>query len=426
MKKTFDMKKVAGFLIVSAVSADFGLSQEQPAASKLTTIYTFAAGVSPTGGMVRDQTGALYGATSTGGDFSAGTVFQLTPPTTRGGGWTETVLHSFGVIPDGSQPLSTGLVFDTQGRLYGTTFSGGIVANSTLGTVFQLTPPAAPGGAWSETVIYSFAGGSDGANPESGLVFGKNGVLYGTTFNGGGTVCAGAGCGTVFALKPPAAAGGAWAERVIYRFPESGPGGQGPTGSLLLGKGGALYGMTTCRATGGGGYVFQMKPPAAAGGAWTETVLQSFNGFPAINPEGLTFGKNGSLYGTTGYGGAMNAGSVFVLTPPAVAGGAWTETVLYSFSTTGDGFIPQSGVLFGKNGALYGTTAGGGANGLGTVYVMKPPATVGGPWSESVLYSFANTGDSGQPGALVIGSNGALYGATTYPDSADTVFQFIP
>jgi len=84
-------------------------------------------------------------------------------------------------------------------------------------------------------------------------------------------------------------------------------------------------------------------------------------------------------------------------------------------------------VVFGKEGAIYGTTLAGGANGLGTIYVLKPPATAGSPWSESVLYSFANTCDGAEPGsALVIGSNGALYGATTLPYSADTVFQFMP
>ena len=409
--------RVAVVLIATAF-ADIGLSQEDPTASRLTTIHTFKQGVSPAA-IIQDQAGAIYGATSEGGFFNAGTVFQLTAPATPGGRWTETVLHSFGGVSDGSEPLGTGLVFDTQGRLYGTTYSGG----RAYGTVFQLTPPTAPGAAWSETVIYSFLGGGDGANPESGLVFDPNGVLYGTTYNGGGTVCSGQGCGTVFALTPPVVEGEAWTEEVILRFPESGFDGYGPLGPLLLGMKGALYGMVSGRSTVNGGFIFQLQPPAVSGDVWRERVLQSFA--PAINPEGLTFGKEGALYGTTSYGGSSGGGLVIALAPPFVEGGFWTETVLHEFGAAGDGAIPHAGVVFGKNGEIYGTTSAGGANGWGTIYRLRRPTVAGAAWSESVLYSFANTGDGAAPGSGLAISSSALYGVTDYQDSPDTIFQFI-
>jgi uncharacterized repeat protein (TIGR03803 family) len=209
-------------------------------------------GGSPSASPIIGPKGELYGTTWYGGTSNLGTVYELTPPASPGGAWTETVLHAFtGLNGDGASPWA-GLVIGKNGQLYGTTVAGGTSNN---GTVFELTPPASPGGAWLETVLYSFAGGSDGAYPQADVVIGKDGVLYGTTLEGG-TPC---GCGTVFALKPPASQGAAWTERVLYSFTDSSDGGY-PWASLVIGKNGALYGTTSTSGPSGYGTWFQLTP----------------------------------------------------------------------------------------------------------------------------------------------------------------------
>jgi len=144
-------------------------------------------------------------------------VYSLTPPASPGGAWTESVLYSFTGTPDGAGP--TGLTLGKGGVLYGITVVGGASGN---GTVFSLTPPASPGGAWTESLLYTFTGTSgDGAAP-MGLTAGEGGVLYGTTYTGGLPACPFAppdnSCGTVFSLTPPSSAGGAWTETVLHDF----------------------------------------------------------------------------------------------------------------------------------------------------------------------------------------------------------------
>jgi len=135
----------------------------------------------------------------------------------------------------------------------------------------------------------------------------------------------------------------------------------------------------------GCGTVFQLTQ-AASGEAWTETVLHSFTGLDgdgAFPAGSLVVGGNGSLYGTTQYGGsatfgspctsngASGCGTAFVLTPPAVPGGAWTESVLHSFTgTNGDGAIPEGPLLLSPTGVLYGTTSAGGTANYGTVFSL--------------------------------------------------------
>lgn len=189
---------------------------------------------------------------------------------------------------------------------------------------------------------------------------------------------------------------GAWTETTIHTFGSVSGDGGGPQAALTIAPGGALYGTTffggsgtPCLFPGGGcGTVFQLTPPAAPGGTWTEAVLYSFeglNGDGAYPSANLVLGINGVLYGTTQYGGSATSGSpctfygvsgcgtVFELTPPAVPGGAWTEKVLHSFTGQhGDGAIPIAGLALGPSGVLYGTTSRGGAAGLGTVFAIKP------------------------------------------------------
>ena len=174
----------------------------------------------------------FMGTTEIGGAAcGCGTVFKLAPPTTPGGVWTRTVLHTFIGGSDGDHSNS-GLVFDTSGALYGTTVYGGtgchIVADQGCGTVFKLTPPIASGSAWSEGVLHAFTGENDGYFPQGGVVLDLVGGLYGVTYEGPGTGCF---CGTVFKLTPPAVAGGAWREATLHVF-SGGSDGDRPQGPL--------------------------------------------------------------------------------------------------------------------------------------------------------------------------------------------------
>ena len=280
-------------------------------AQTLKTLYSFTGGAdggNPNGSPVIGSGGLLYGTTCEGGTSNYGTVFSLTPPSSPGGSWTEAVLYSFMGSPnDGSCP-SGSLVIGSGGALYGATMSGGQCSGATTcGTVFSLTPSSSPGGAWTETIIYNFMGGSDGAYPNGSLAIGSGGVLYGTTGQGGSGVVPGcpAGCGTVFSLAPPVSPGGAWTGTVLHTF-DSPRSGAYPTTGVVIGKGGVLFGATDEGGTSGrGGTVFAVLPPASPGGAWAERILYGFKG-PPTDGEGavsLVIGRGGVLYGTTQFGG---------------------------------------------------------------------------------------------------------------------------
>jgi uncharacterized repeat protein (TIGR03803 family) len=203
-----------------------------------------------------------------------GAVYELTPPAILGDGWTFTGVYDFtGPPSDGGFSLAP-LTVGVGGVLYGTTFIGGPGTpcsfepyyTSGCGTVFQLTPPVAAGGAWTESVLYSFTGSADGAYPTASVVLGANGVLYGTTEYGGvtaGSPCSyygATGCGTVFQLTPPAAPGGPWTETVLHSFTGQNGDGSLPTAGLVLSTKGLLYGMTSAGGSVGDGTVFAIKP----------------------------------------------------------------------------------------------------------------------------------------------------------------------
>jgi len=327
---------------------------------------------------------------------------------------------------DGQTPIAP--VTIGNGVLYGTTTFGG---SGGFGNVFSLTPPAAPGGAWSETVLHAF-NGKDGFAPFGSVVIGAGGVLYGTTY-----LLGPAKWGTVFSLTPPVSPGGAWTETTLHAFsgtdaPGSTDGGA-PQAPVTIGGGGVLFGTTTYGGTYGTGTVFALSPPAEAGGSWSEAVLHDF-GAPGDGTEpiaGLVIGSDKTLYGTTYNGGAYGGGTVFSLKAPAAPGGTWTETVLYNFTGGADGDAPYYGSLaIGSGGLLYGTTYTGGANDTGTVFSLTPPASAGGAWTEAVLYSFTYDGGKLPLGGLAIDSSGNLFGTTSTggspEDSAGTVFWLAP
>jgi len=415
-----------------------------------TVLYSFKGssndGSSPLAGLIADEQGALYGTTEVGGSgincFSpgCGMVFKLTPPAKGQTAWTETVIHSFTGGSDGSWPVAS-LIADEQGALYGTTEVGGGLCSSLpsagCGMVFKLTPPAKGQTAWTETVLYGFKGFPDGFTPRAGLIADKQGALYGTTEVGGNNSR-----GTVFKLTPPARGQTAWTETVLHTFTGGSDGGI-PSAGLIAGKEGALYGTTGAGGihcfSPGCGTVFKLTPPAKGQTAWAETVIHSFTGSDGSIPvAGLIADKQGALYGTTEVGGNNSRGTVFKLTPPAKGQTAWTETVLYRFCSLpncSDGANPSAGLIAGKEGALYGTTQfGGGINnglsGAGTVFKLTPPAKGQTAWTETVLYGFCslpNCSDgSNPPAGLIADKQGALYGTTEGGGNRGTVFKLTP
>jgi len=285
-----------------------------------TVLHNFGAkpgdGATPFGNLAIGRGGVLYGTTDSGGTAGAGTVFSLTPPTSAGDPWNETVLYSFGGASDGANPYA-GVTIGRGGVLYGTTRSGG---TSGTGTVYSLTPPASSDGIWTETVLWNFPAGFFSGHPYGGVAIGRDGVLYGTTESGGT-----ANNGTVFSLTPPTSPGGSWTETVLYSFSGFSDGGQ-PQAGVTIGRGGVLYGTTYFGGTESlCGTVFALAPPASPDGAWTETVLYNFTcGADGGNPQaGVVIGDDGVLYGTTGSGGTgsctglfgSGCGTVFSLTP---------------------------------------------------------------------------------------------------------------
>jgi uncharacterized repeat protein (TIGR03803 family) len=261
--------------------------------------------------------------------------------------------------------------------------------------VAALLPPATSGAVWTESALYTFGGSPGGGWPFAGVVS-EGGSLFGTTLYGGDEFC---GCGVAYELTPPTASGVAWTETTIHTFTYGPPtDGQNPADALTVGPGGALYGTTQFGGSGacvtssgpypGCGTVFQLTPPTAPGGAWTESILHSFavtSGDGAVPAASVVVGKNGEIYGTTQWGGSATpacpssyyvvagCGIVFELTPPSSPGGAWTETVLHAFTgENGEGAIPLAGLALSSSGVLYGTTSAGGAAGRGTVFAITP------------------------------------------------------
>ncbi len=337
------------------------------------------------------------------------------------------VIYRFQGGNDGDRPFA-GLIADQAGNLYGTTYNGGggPYFVGCCGTVFEVSPPAALGDPWIETVLYSFQGGTDGGSPNGSLVFDQAGNLYGTTTQGGqNATCPN--CGTVFELTPPSKAGGAWTETILHRFTGliDNSDGASPMGGLVFDKAGNLYGTTFIGGLLSYGTVFQMSPPTTSSGSWAETVIYGFQGgSDGAGPEsGLIIDKAGALYGTANYGGSYwcnlpggGCGVVFRLVPPALAGGAWTEQVLHAFGDQPDGRYPLADLVFDGADNLYGTTPNGGSHKDGTVFQLARPATARDPWTETVLYDFAGGNSNSYPLAgLKFDDGGALYGTTAGP-----------
>jgi uncharacterized repeat protein (TIGR03803 family) len=256
------------------------------------TLYSFKGGTdgeSPIAGVILGKGGVLYGATQAGGASGDGTVFALAPASETP--WTETVLHSFDGT-DGEAPGAS-LVLGKSGSLFGTTETGG---NGGGGTVFELTPPTTEGGAWTETTLYSF-GNIDGPNTlYGGLLVRPGGDLFGTTFNSHLASAVKLG-GSAFMLTPPEGSGDSWSESALLNFWDSAVGSHPYAG--VISEDGSLYGTTNVADDGYGcGSVYKLTPPSSTGGSWTGTSLYNFGGSPndGCNSRAtLTVGPSGVL-----------------------------------------------------------------------------------------------------------------------------------
>ena len=327
---------------------------------------------------------------------------------------TFSVLHDFGAGSDGASPAA-GVTVDTRGNLYGTAGSGGDRGG---GVVFKMVYQAS---GWSFTPLYSFDTRSpgNGIGPESPVVIGPNGSLYGTTDIGGiaGQGCETYGCGVVYNLRPSPRVSssvlGLWTETVLYSF-EGNPDGAHSVAGVIFDAAGNIFGTTLQggRATG--------APPTnyrQGKGAGREQVLHSFtNGNDGGYLNGaLVLDRAGSLYGLANSGGVNGNGTVFRLT---LSGASWMETTLYAFPGQGlNGENPSGGLIFDGLGNLYGATSDGGPHSGGTAFQMTPQHN--GSWAHNLLYGFAFSGTT-TPGplcSLTLGSNGNLYG-TTFGDGA--------
>jgi uncharacterized repeat protein (TIGR03803 family) len=344
------------------------------AAGVLSILHNFqggADGAVPYGDVVLDPEGNLYGTTSAGGSANAGVLYKISPK--RG----ESVIYTFPQGPDGGNPYG-GLIVSGQGGLFGTTFDGGAAGQ---GSVFKID------GASQETVLYTFQGGSDGANPYSGLISDTAGNLYGTTVNGGAN-----GAGTVFKVDATGH------ETILHSFNATQDNAANPYGGLTMDANGNLYG-TTVRGFGvNTGSVFKIDSSG------NESILYTFSGGPngGLPYSGLILDSAGNLYGTTSAGGSNNAGVVYKLSP------AGAETVLYSFRGGADGANPRSILTLDSAGNLYGTTVQGGFSGAGVVFKIDPSS------NESVLYNFTGGVDGANPySGLLLDAAGHLYGTTS-------------
>jgi uncharacterized repeat protein (TIGR03803 family) len=372
-------------------TSDNGVVYKLDAQGNETVLYNFTGGADggePQAGVIRDAEGNLYGTTLLGGTgdcpAGCGVVYKLDAT------GQESVLHSFTGGADGANgSADPGLIRDAEGNLYGATSNGGGPASA--GVVFELDP------AGQESVLYTFPGGSDGANPHAGLTSDGKGNLYGTTYSGGP-----ARAGVVYQVDATGH------ETVLHRF-KGGADGKNPNAGVIRDSAGNLYGTTVYGGI-GYGVLYQVN---AAG---NETVLHAFTGGTdgAYPYAGVIRDSEGNLYGTASAGGPTNSGVVYKVDA------AGDETVLYSFSGGPDGSGPQAGVIRDMAGNLYGTTVYGGSSNGGVVYELHANSL------ETVLHSFTAGPDGANPYAGLIGdASGNLYGTTYFggPSNAGVVYK---
>lgn len=350
-----------------------------------TVLYNFcslancADGSTPSGPLIKDSSGNLYGTTqgSDEDENGGGVVYRLSPE------GVETVLHDFALTPgDGLVPQS-GVIMDRDGNLYGFTGSGGAYR---AGTAFKLAPDG------TETILHSFGSSpTDGESPNGPVVMDKQGNLYGTAYYGGEYEY-----GTIFKIRPDGT------ETILHNFDNNGTDGIQPYAGVVLDAHGNLYGTAAYGGAYGGGVAFELS----AKGVYT--IIHQFG---STSPDGalplapLTLDASGNLYGVTGGGfSGAASGIVFKLTPGSV--GNWTETILLNFSETGEGSESWAGLILDKTGNLYGVTPTGGSDAAGLAYRLSPQG------AETVLYTFLNQSYGSIPAGPLLKDSTGIYGVT--------------
>jgi uncharacterized repeat protein (TIGR03803 family) len=395
---------VSRILLTLAAAFALSVATQSAQAQIFKVLYTFTGGTdgaTPEAGLVQDTAGNLYSTTYQGGDLQGGNL--KCSDITLGCGVVfklnatgqETVLYTFVGRVSDGANPAGGLVRDAKGNFYGTTNYGHEPAG--YGTVFEVSKTG------EETVLHAFAGGSsDGANPLGGLLRDNDGNLYGTTIAAGGSDN-----GTIFKVSK------AGKETVLHSFAGYPSDGANPTlAGVLMDKNGNLYGVTYFGGSGAGcpggcGAVYKLSK---SGGY---AVLHSFTGgttdgcYPYGTP---VMDKNGNLYGTTVGCGSSNAGLVWRVSKKG------TETVLHNFSGgSSDGAYPEAGMIMDAQGNLYGDTTGGGdlscifvdGNGCGVVYELNTKGVV------TVLHVFTGPDGAFPCGVLMRDANGAFYGTAS-------------
>lgn len=371
-------------------------------AQTFNAVYSFTGSGSdggiPLAGLIIDEAGDLYGTGSYAGPGGYGVVFKVNQS------GKETILHGFTGGTDGANPQSS-LVMDPTRNLYGTTNAGGA---SGVGTVFKV------GRRGKETVLYSFIGGADGANPVAALVRDAAGNLYGTTTAGGST-----GNGTVFRLSPPKQRGGRWTEKVLYSFGQ-GTDGATPVAGVTLDAKHNLYGTTSAGGSYGYGTVFQLKRLKSS---WTESILYNFQGADdgGVPYAGVILDHSGNLYGGATGGGTGGGGTIFELMP---SNDTWNFSVLYNIpGWTLSG--PFRDLKMDASGNLYGTTHCDGSSSDGTVYKLTPS---GGTWTYTSLHVFMGSDGYYSYSNLVLDKHGNLYGTVSVGGAGEygVVFRITP
>jgi uncharacterized repeat protein (TIGR03803 family) len=347
--------------------------------STFTTLYSFGPyphsdGANPYAGLIQGADGYLYGTTTYGGASSYGAIFRVDT-----NGSTFTTLHSF-AVSDGTNPVAD-LIQGTDGYLYGTTLAGGA---SGSGTIFKIDTNGS-----TLTTLHSFAG-SDGYDARAGLIQGRDGYLYGTTYKGGANDY-----GTIFKIDTTGST-----LTTLHDFASSD--GANPNAGLIQGADGYLYGTTVYGGTNNYGTTFKIDTTGS-----TFTVLHNFAGSDGALPyAGLIQGTDGDLYGTTyqgGSGGCTNGcGTIFKIDTTGT-----TLTTLHSFAYYTDGGYPQAGLIQGTDGNLYGTTYGGGVTNFGTIFKIDTNGT-----TFVTLHTFAGSDGAYPYAGLIQGTDGNLYGTT--------------
>jgi len=373
------------------IMAGLALLTMSPAFADEQLLYHFSSHAAfPPGDLVLDDSGNLYGVTQLDGANGLGTVFRYSP------NGQYTVLHDFGGGSDGADPAA-GLIRDADGNLYGTTVSGGL---TNQGTVFKIASDG------TESVLYTFKGGSDGANPSGRLTRDRHGNLYGTTLTGGNTDERGNTLGTVFKLAPDGR------EKVIYAFNDS-PDARTPRAGVIRDAHGNLYGTTSGGGAAGWGAVYKITPDGH------ESVLASMPDVPFSIPMGeLVADGAGNLYGTT----TNSTGTIFKVTPEGVL-----STLVVFRDNHKQGQVPVSTLLIDSGGNLFGTAMNGGHNekgdgeGCGSVFKITPLGKM------QTLYLFTGGGSDGcmPVGGLAPDGHGDFFGTTFFGYHGDvgTIFK---